>query len=308
MNDTVHSAPNQPSFSNFPYADAQAQYLDGGALANYGAYPFTFASRADGPPPSMRCPVPLRYSESNGEWYCPTAPCMGPKPHDRAYCDLISGRWVVPSVGGQQPPLDESLVQMSPCEIDPFFPPAIGTRGTVECDLVTGRNYYDLDNGNYAHHDYSGIQSSQWLAQSHRRGRDGLAVVDSSSAYSGGRRNLDPSVSLDRAYTGFHSKGVPFADGRGRLHPAQTAVSFAHHRSRGLYQKNTNVMPVAVMHATPEPRTPRAGYLGVSQAGPADYATSRFTAADLAAVNQVYMRPSGGPQERDLIDHRWNNQ
>lgn len=303
--DTVHRAPNYPSYSYFPNADAQAQTLDNGALANYGAYPFLYANREQGPPPTMKCPVGLRYSDANRMWFCPTAPCMGPKPHDRAYCDSMSGKWYVPTIGGQQYPLYGSLVQMSKCEQDPAFPPAIGTRGTVECDMASGRNYYDLDNGAYYWEDYSGMPDQSEVYNIKRIGRAGLTITST-------RPSFNQSVSLDRAYSGFQSQGVPFADDQGRLHPAQTAVGKAHHRTRGYFEKNANVRPVASRQAVAEPKHLRAGYMTTAMSDDEARAAqmmSSFNPDDLEAVRQMYLRPGAGVLlERDATIHRFNNQ
>ena len=312
--DTVYRAPNAPAFSSVPYADTTIRTIAGGLLKNQGAYPWTFGDRSDGPPPGMSCPGGMRYSASNRMWYCPTGPCTGERPHDRAYCDVISRKWVVPTVSGQQPPLSGSLVQMDQCAVDPNFPPFVGNRGSLECDLRTGRLYFDGDDGNYStRNDYSAIRSTQSYYEPMRTGRDGLKVVSTRQISAGSQSpNFSQTVGLDRAYTGYTSMAVPFADGRGRLHPSQTGVGLAHKRVRGHWQQNRQTHPVASAVARPGNRVPRAGYMTTSLTDKQQrYASmlTPFTDESMIALNQASMRPQAGGQllESDAVIHRFSH-
>lgn len=305
--DTVHAAPNSPSFSYWPHAAQQVQYLDGGVLANIGATPWMFARRSDGPPPTLKCGTGLRYSESAG-WQCPTAPCYGQKPHDGARCDLMTGKWLVNTAGGQQPPFARTQVQMAPCQIDKSYPPAVGTLGIPQCDRLTGRFYYDLVDGVPGSYDYQGMSS----VMSYREGRTGLPTgrggLSAGTGIEYKNRRMDNGIALDRAYTGYHSKGVPFMDMQGLLHPAQTGVSNQEHRQRGQYQKNSSLLPTLRYYATPDPagQRPLAGYIGTTRVGRDAHIsnrTSKLTPQDAAAAEQIWMRPYQ-VLENDALIHR----
>lgn len=74
--------------------------------------------------------------------------CPGPKPHDRARCDMVTHKWYVPAVGGQEMPWAGTQQQMEACVFDPNAEPYVGIRGTPVCDRSAGRFFYSGDTAN----------------------------------------------------------------------------------------------------------------------------------------------------------------
>lgn len=309
--DTIHNAPNAPSFSYYPNADKQAQTLAGGILRDYGAYPFTFGQKSQGPPPTMTCRGnggPL-FNQANG-WYCPfdeRRHCpISTKPHDRARCDQFGGGWVVDTVDGQVLPFARTQIQMAPCNVDAQWPPYVGTLGPKTCDLKTGRFYYQGVNGLpfNAGYDTSAVESVNTFRKGLDRkiGRGGLTTT---TPFDYKNRRMDNGIQLDRAYTGYTGKGVPFVTAQGLLSPTQTGMGEQQHKARGFQQKNSSVTPLMRHPATPSPAAYVNRQFGTTRISRDNHIrnTSSITPQDVAASSQIYMRPWEN-SENDAIIHR----
>jgi hypothetical protein len=313
MSDTVHSSPNSPSFSYYSDASERVKTLGGGSLADYGAYPFLYAKKEQGPPPTMTCGGnggPL-YNQANG-WYCPFEErrhCdIATKPHDRARCDIHSGKWYVNTVDGQVLPFARTQIQMAPCQVDAQWPPLIGTLGPKTCDPKTGRFYHQgVDALPFnAGYDPTAVDSEvSWrkTLDARKPGRGGLVT---SKPFDYKMAHMENGISLDRAYTGYTGKGVPFFTAQGLLSPSQTGVTQQVHRARGYQQKNTSVLPLMRHPAYPDPAAYTKRAFGTSRISRDNNlrTTSSLTDEDVLAATQSYLRPSDNNDENNTIVHR----
>lgn len=316
--DTIHTAPNAPAFSHFPNASKQAQTLGGGILAGYGAYPFLYGQKSQGPPPTMSCGGnggPL-YNQANG-WYCPMDErrhCpLETKPHDRARCDMFNGRWVVDTVDGQVLPFVRTQIQMQPCGVDGQWPPLVGTLGPKTCDPKTGRFYHQGVNALpfNAGYDTTSVASDAGYHKgtggaSSKIGRGGLTT---STPFDYKSTRMDNGIALDRAYTGYAGKGVPFVTAQGLLSPSQTGMSEQNHRARGYQQVNSSVLPLLRHPAYPDPSAYVGRQFGTSRISRDNNLrnTSSITPEDVNAATQMYLRPYEN-SENDAIIHRGKHQ
>jgi hypothetical protein len=180
---------------------------------------------------------------------------------------------VTNTIHGEQGTYKNMPIQMQPCELDWKQPLPPGQRGKAVCDQLTGRYHYDQSADELAdlhrsggRSPYTGMHSNRSESkQSHtsQRGRDGMSnanhdVVNKTHRMQGG-------LTMDRAYQG--RKGVPFIDGSGYLHPSQTGLSSNLHRQRGIWQRNSVIVPLQMRHAEPAKKV----------LGPSPFATSRVS-------------------------------
>lgn len=287
---SVHRAERQPSYSYYPNQSVDQ------------APPFMYAKQQQGPPPALanKCPHGMRYSQTDG-WYCATAPCYGEKPHDRARCNLQTGEWVVPTVGGFIPTHSESLVQMGPCAINPQSYPAVSKRnGRPVCDQLTGTYYYEGEQGIPGLDDrqslgaYSTFERDKSSSAETRKTRGGLTTWPTSYLGSG--------VLLDRAYTGGKPKVRFYDSSTQRLHPALTNMGT--YKTRGHYQKNSQISPTLRVLAQPTLQPPRGGYMKSQRL--VGIPSTPFTEQDVERGAQVFLKPAVITSEVHRA-HRWGN-
>lgn len=264
-------------------------------------------------PPSRQqvpCSTGLLYS-STGGWYCPTAPCTGERPHDRARCDLHTGEWLTDTVGGAQQTYKNEAMQMQPCEMDWKQPMAPGTRGSAVCDQLTGNWRYDLSQdtvptqASTGRSPYTGMHSSRTesnKAHSTGRGRDGMS--NANLDVMNRTHRMQAGLAMDRAYQG--RKGVPFTDGSGHLHPAQTGLSAIMHRQRGIFQRNSITLPLQLRHAEPAKKVLGPSPFMTARISKQSHLTNRqapLTAADEASARGI-VAGSGETYESAVRVHR----
>lgn len=285
FHDTI-ATPNdemQPSPSYSYYPDRQ----DGG-------YPHLYQKQFAPTRQQVPCSTGLLYS-STGGWYCPSTPCTGPRPHDRARCDLQTGRWLTDTVGGAQGTYQNEPLQMQPCEMDYKQPMAPGQRGSAVCDQLTGQYRYDLSYDTLptqmstGRSPYTGMHSSRTeanKAHTSGQGRDGMANANLDVINKTHR--MQAGLAMDRAYQG--RKGVPFTDGQGHLHPAQTGLSAQLHRQRGINQRNSLTLPLQTRHAEPAKKTLGPSMFTTSRVSRQSHLTNRqapLTASDEQAARGI---------------------
>lgn len=301
----AHAPQFAPSFAHFPDEAQNRDLIYRNRMKYTGSTPDLYDRGKRAPADLARnCGSALRYDPQDG-WVCGTAPCNGPKPHDGALCDIQTGEWVTPTVGGRARTWGgrQSLVQMAPCAIDRNHFYQVGTLGNPVCDRLTGRYYYDNTEGRPGEYDGQTLSAANtWrrdASGASKRGRGGLASGHGITSFVQGNaqnRYRGAGVLMDRAYTGDRGAGVPFVTTEGQLHPALTNMgSF---RTRGWHQKNSQIRPTLRIPARPDPAAlqPRGGTM-VTPRRPDRFGrvTPRpvaFTPSDLAASASIYQRPA----------------
>lgn len=301
----VHRDADTPSFSYWPNQQKNNRLLRGASLQRNDPTPFMYANDKQGPPPGMNCSVGMRYDPQSG-WYCPTAPCYSAPPNDRSLCDVHTGQWYVPTVQGQVGnwggPAAPSLINMAPCAIDRNYEPPVGTRGKPTCDRLTGRYFYDSNDGN----DFT-MYDGQSLAAfaSYKNTRDGVKKMRGGLIGTNALHYGIPSVAMDRAYIG--PTRQPFQMPDGRLHPMLTGMGYATPRARGHYQKNSNILPVSKITARVDPssRQPRGGFMRTASLDEPTFANpTEFNSLDVqrATDAQIAQRQASLGANADAVD------